>query len=124
MRLWFGKTGLLALSTAAFIWVFAGTATAADEFEKYALEEVSASLSNTQAGSHADLTIGFKLTRDKAVEPYALTRDVKAELPPGVIGNPQAVPRCTVAQLGNNAESSVCPFDSQVGVTEVRVREP
>jgi len=107
----------LALATFA---VWAAPAGAAGEFEKYALESVSASLSGTQAGEHADLTLAFKLN-EKESEPYALTRDVAMHLPPGVIGNPQAIPRCTVTELGNSPLDSECPIASQVGIVEVTI---
>lgn len=98
----------------------AGPATAAEEFEKYKLESVSVELSNTQAGAHADLTTTFSLSQ-KEGEPYAQTRDIEVQAPPGLIGNPQGIPRCTVAQLGNAPEESECPVDSQIGVSEVTV---
>lgn len=109
-----------ALSLAALL-VAASTASAADEFDRYALESVSASLSDTQAGAHADLTTAFVLTHTEVglPNPYAFTRDLQVSLPPGVIGNPQNVPTCTVAQLGNAPEESACPFESQVGVSEI-----
>jgi hypothetical protein len=102
----------------------ASSAPAADEFDKYALESASVSLSTDQAGAHADLTTGFVLSRTPGGKPYAQTESVEVHLPPGMIGNPQAVPRCTVTQLGNIPEESECPIDSQVGVAEVRVLEP
>jgi hypothetical protein len=110
----------LALAASA---IAAGPASAAEEFDKYAVEAVSASLSSNQAGAHADFTSFFKLTRQSG-EPFAKTRDIEVHLPPGMIGNPQGIPRCTVAQLGNAAPNSECPTDSQVGVTEVTVSEP
>ncbi|HET8815693.1 MAG TPA: hypothetical protein VFM51_12165 [Solirubrobacterales bacterium] len=45
-------------------------------------------------------------------------------LPPGMIGNPQAIPRCTVDQLGELPEESECPLDSQVGISAVTVLNP
>ena len=42
-------------------------------------------------------------------------------LPPGVIGNPQPFPRCTLAQLGERPEESECPQDAQVGVSEIKL---
>jgi len=99
----------------------AARAQAAEEYEKYALESVSASLTSTQAGAHADLTTSFKLTRDAGGFPFARTRDIEVALPPGVIGNPQAVPRCTVAQFGTLPQESECPVASQVGISEVRL---
>src|SRR5918994_4952011 len=86
----------------------AGSAAAA-EFEKYELESVSVELSSTQAGAHADFTTAFALSENGAQEPYAQTRDVEVQLPPGMIGNPQVFPRCSVAQLGNVPEESECP---------------
>lgn len=110
-----------------FVLLFASSrvevASAATEFDKYALESVDASLSTTQAGAHADLTTFFSVTRKEGL-PYAFTKDVEVHLPPGMIGNPQSVPRCTVAQLGEDTEESECPLSSQVGVTEVRVIAP
>jgi hypothetical protein len=110
-----------------FLGVLGGAAqpaTAAEEFGKYAVESVSASLSTPQAGAHADMTIAFTLTHNKKGEPYALTRNVDVVLPPGVTGNPQAIPACTVAEFGARPEESHCSQDSQVGITEVTLVEP
>jgi hypothetical protein len=103
--------------------LLASPASAADEFDKYALESVSATLSSYQAGAHADFTTSFSLTRKEGV-PYAQTKEVQVQLPPGMLGNPQAFPRCSSTQLGNLPEKSECPLDSQVGTTEVTVRNP
>jgi hypothetical protein len=107
----------LAVSALAFA---VSSATAADEFEKYALESVSASLTSTQAGAHADLTTTFKLS-EKEEAPYAQTRDIEVKVPPGMTGNPQGIPRCSVEDFGNRPEESKCPLASQVGLTEVTV---
>lgn len=91
-----------------------------NEFDKYQIESVSTSVSSTQAGAHADFTVAFALAEDETShEPFALTRDVKVTLPPGIIGNPQGIPRCTALQLGTAPQESECPQDSQVGETEV-----
>ena len=124
MKLTFRNTALvIALALAALV-VAAPAAGAAEEYEKYAVEAVSASLSTTQAGAHADLTTSFKLTRDPGGTPYARTRDIEVVLPPGMIGNPQGIPQCTVTQLGILPAESKCPLDSQVGVTEVTLIDP
>jgi len=102
--------------------VIATGAQAAEEFDKYKLESASVSLSSSQAGAHADLTVSFKLSEKENV-PYAKTRDVVVELPPGIFGNPEAFPKCTSAQFGTDPESSECPLDSQVGSTEISVQE-
>ncbi len=72
----------------------------------------------TQAGGHPyELTTTFAFntehhgfgagTSDSAEQP----RDVVAELPPGLIGDPQAIPRCSLAQF----QSESCPEESQLG---------
>jgi len=111
--------GLVACLAACLIG--ASPASAVDEFNKYDIESVSASLSDKQAGAHADMTLGFRLTATEEVppRPYAFTRDIIFDLPPGVIGNPQRFQRCTLGELGPKPEESECPQDAQVGVTEV-----
>jgi hypothetical protein len=108
--------GLLAVSSSSVL--------AAEEFDRYKLEEVSASLSSTQAGAHADFTTVIRLSSDVNGAPFARTRDLDVHLPPGMIGNPQGIPRCTVAQLGNSPSESECPIDSQVGISEITTSEP
>jgi hypothetical protein len=106
-------------SVAASAWMTA-PALGANEFDKYALESVSVSLASTQAGAHADWTTTFKLT-EKEERPYAQTRDIEVKVPPGMIGNPQSVTRCSIEDFGNLPEENECPFSAQVGVTEVTV---
>ncbi|MGN6663607.1 MAG: hypothetical protein ACTHK6_05305 [Solirubrobacterales bacterium] len=100
----------------------ASSASAAEEFDKYAIESASVSLSTTQAGAHADLTTSFKLT-EKEHRPYARTRDVAVALPPGVMGNPQRFVRCGISEFSGSSGKSECPLASQVGVTEVTLTE-
>jgi hypothetical protein len=119
MRVTRRKTLLIATAAAIFSsWV--APTSAADEPDEYKLETVSTSLSTTQAGAHPDFGISFQLS-EKEEKPYAQTRDIEFRLPAGMIGNPQAIPRCTVGQLGLAPEESKCPVDSQVGITEVTV---
>ena len=115
------KLGLLAAALAAALALFASPASADKDFSEYRIESVSSSLSTNQAGAHADMTIGFELsaTEEAKPKPFAFTRDIEVALPPGVIGNPQAFPRCSFAELGKNPEESECPQDAQVGVSEV-----
>ena len=89
--------------------------------EDYALESASTSLSTQQAGAHADFTIGFEIATNGVGRPFAQTKDLEFKLPPGIIGNPQNFPRCTVAQFGTEATKSECPIDSQVGVSEITI---
>lgn len=108
----------LCCALAALLLLAAGASAATEEFDKYNLESVFAELSDEQAGAHADLTVGFKLTTN-GPEPYALTKDLFVKLPPGMIGNPQGFPRCTLAQFGEVPSQSKCPQDAQLGVSEI-----
>src|SRR5215203_2705960 len=120
--------GMLVLPAAAAM-ALAATANAADP-SKYGVEKVDASLSTTQAGAHADLTTFIELETDPATvpgpsgdkEPWAPTREVVVELPPGLTGNPNAAATCTLLQFASaNEPDGGCPRDSQVGVALLEV---
>jgi hypothetical protein len=117
------RIALLGALTLSLVAGLVASATAAEEFDKFGIESASVDLSNRQAGAHADLSVGIRLTQ-KENAPYALPRDIEIKLPPGMIGNPQGIARCTVSELGNGAGDSACPFESQVGTTEIRVLRP
>lgn len=108
----------LALSALALTVAFCGMATAA-EFENYKLTSVSGELSTTQAGAHPDFTTNFELATNSGGQIYAKTQGVEVTLPPGLLGNPQGIPRCTTVQLGTNPAQSECPFDAQVGTVDI-----
>jgi hypothetical protein len=110
-------SALAALAATAVLLLWAAPALAATD---YKLESISVGLSSQQAGAHADLTVGFELA-EKGGVPNGFTRDLFFELPPGVIGNPQTQPRCTLAQFDRGAEEVECPLGSQVGVSEIRL---
>jgi hypothetical protein len=71
---------------------------------------------DTQAGSHPyALTVNFQLNMDEAGHSEGgELRDVIVDLPPGLIGNPQAVPRCPRQKFEGGTPQ--CPFETQVGV--------
>jgi hypothetical protein len=80
----------------------------------------------TQAGAHADLTttIHFNVVRGIGPEgPNELTegnpKDIEVNLPPGLVGDPQATPMCTQEQLKGFGEGPACPVNSQVGVVTI-----
>ena len=101
------------------------------DYSDYGLASVDASLSTTQAGAHPDFTTTFELKTNPASpadsngqhEPYAVTRDITVSLPPGLIGNPNAVGQCTTLQLTTafDVEGGGCPLDSQVGIAVIRL---
>src|SRR6476469_1139883 len=116
-----------AVALAALLALVVPSAEAA--FSDYGLESIEATESSTQAGAHPDVTIGFRLKTDPSsepdfegnLEPYARFKDAKVELPPGLIGDPHAVPTCTNEQFATFAMGgSGCPQDAQVGLTRIR----
>ncbi len=100
------------------------------------LEEVGGRI-DTQAGSHpfqftTTLNLNQKLVFNPGAgrlvpAPVGLTKDVVVKLPPGLVGNPTAYPRCSLAQFSTYPHSegpNNCPLDSVVGVTTVTIDEP
>jgi hypothetical protein len=74
----------------------------------------------TQAGGHPwalTTTAAFtteEVSTNNVIVPTQDPKDVVAGLPPGLLGDPQAVPRCPLALVtGQSAEH--CPPDTQVG---------
>jgi hypothetical protein len=96
---------------------FVLASSAAADPSEYGFESVAASESTYQAGGHPDFTTTFALKANSGGEPFATTRNLDVELPPGLIGNPSAYPPCTNAQF----QSLSCPTASQVGIAHVSV---
>ncbi|HWC48200.1 MAG TPA: hypothetical protein VG448_04910, partial [Solirubrobacterales bacterium] len=98
-------------------------AAAADSPLEYGLEAVSAETSTTAAGGHPDFTSnlvldhGFKENGELDESKIARTEEVRVSVPPGLIGNINAVPRCATGELF----AFNCPTDAQVGITKVLV---
>ena len=70
----------------------------------------------TQAGSHpyeAITTFTFTTTIDSSGQtvPDGSMKDVRVDLPPGLVGDPNATPKCTLRDLDNTN----CPGSTQVG---------
>ena len=68
------------------------------------LSGLSAAPANTQAGAHSDVHIHMDFSGGQV-------KDLTVGLPPGLIGNPNAAPLCTVDQLNADA----CPANTKVG---------
>jgi len=85
----------------------------------------------TQAGGHpydATVAIDFTTLTDPAplrgdVWPVAPVKDVLADLPPGLVGDPTVPEQCAAAQLasGGILAKTLCPAASQVGTALVRL---
>ncbi len=103
--------GALLLAGVFMLVLFPGAARAQGSF---GLSSFSTELSDTQAGTHPDVDVSFGLNTDPEEEgrPIGQLRRVKVDLPPGLIGDPQAIPRCTPHEF----EEVECKSSSEVGV--------
>jgi hypothetical protein len=76
------------------------------------------SLSTTQAGAHPDVNVRFLLRHevgsDTSLDPGATVRNVVVDLPPGILGDPNATPRCLATQWPR------CPLETQIGTVRIR----
>jgi hypothetical protein len=77
----------------------------------------TAEVSSSEAGAHPDFDIAATFdTRNTVPDPFeclcADPSEVITQFPPGVIGNPHALPTCTLLQLSSHK----CPIAAQVGV--------
>jgi hypothetical protein len=99
-----------------------------EDYEQRLEEEGGAT--DTQAGSHPfQFTTALTLNQTAqtttgnvapGVNPVALAKDLTFRLPPGLIGNPEALPRCTSAQFF----SFSCSPQTIIGAGAVTVNEP
>jgi hypothetical protein len=89
---------------------------------------------DTQAGSHPfQTTFTFDLNQLEGSveggsehagyaysEPAALIKDLHAKLPPGLVGNPEPFPQCTLADF----YASKCSQQTVLGVAQIEFEEP
>jgi hypothetical protein len=93
-----------------------------------------------QAGSHPfqlTTTLAFNQGAEEAVAgttedgeeiggevipvPLALPKDQTFSLPPGLIGNPAATPKCSLEEFEDGTESTTCPVDTAIGVASAEI---
>lgn len=90
---------------------------------------------DSQAGSHPyQVTIGEEfnsfLNSELKLQPEEAVKDINIELPPGTIGNPNAMPQCPMVVFESSGLlHDNCPADTQIGVitvhtTNLTVTEP
>ncbi len=87
---------------------------------------------DTQAGSHPFQLTTTLILNSQAVpveanyngelipeiQPLAMTKDLRFNLPPGLIGNPTPIPKCSLRQFMLSAQGGVrCPDNTVVGVS-------
>jgi hypothetical protein len=101
---------------------WAGSAQAAIELESFRFSSTEANGAPSQlAGAHPDevtTTFVFASHDDGGGPiPFESPRNVTLELPPGLIGNPTALPTCSERDIED--EHGICPPASQIGYVEV-----
>jgi hypothetical protein len=96
----------------------------------FGIESVQASLSTVQAGAHPDLGLDVAVKQNPSSptnvfglhDTYGATRNIRFEVPPGLIGDPNAigpVQQCTAEQLISSTEGGGCPNGSQIGISTI-----
>lgn len=133
---------LLALAAvAALAMAMPGLAAGAENCETdprpacFGIESVEAALSTAQAGAHPDLSFDIAVAQNPKSptnifglrNSYAAMRDIRFDLPPGLVGDPNAigaVQQCSVQQLVSFSEpGGGCPNGSQIGVSDIAAYE-
>jgi hypothetical protein len=78
---------------------------------------------DTQAGDHPDsLTTSFHIAGvlrppdNTGVVPVQQLRDLAVDLPVGLVGDPEATPKCPLVDLTQPNGQATCPPDSEVGI--------
>jgi hypothetical protein len=88
------------------------------------IESFTAEAADTTAGAHADATTAFTFaTRQNAADGFfypvgGLPENIVLRLPVGLIGNPNATPKCPRSQQ-DDFNARECPADTQVGAGTV-----
>lgn len=86
--------------------VYSGDYTGTDDTDYY-----------TQAGGHPYEGVTDFTVSNTGGAPDGNVSNIRVDIPPGLISNPQATPQCTDAELS----SSSCPADTQLGVVQLQV---
>jgi len=80
-------------------------------------ESVIAAVSTDQAGAHPDVTTAFTMDTSESGVPAADPKDIRFNLPPGLVGSAVGMPQCTMANvLRQSEEAEACPSDTMVGM--------
>jgi hypothetical protein len=107
---WLRSASLAALGCMLALATLPGSAAA-----QFGVSTFSSSFSSQQAGAHADFSTSFSVEDEELGNPEQQLDDTSVTLPPGAIGNPLAVERCSPDAL----READCAPASQVGVLEL-----
>jgi hypothetical protein len=114
------RRGLLG-GVALLLAVLAPQGAPAAGFDEFGIKSVGAEESTAAAGLHPDFVT--KIFFNKAIvngktAPAGRLQRLSVDLPPGLVGNPMLVPRCSTALFNAFGD---CPIASQVGVVETEI---
>jgi hypothetical protein len=126
------RASLIAIAAVLGLSICTATAMAAPtDPNQFGFESSQFSLSTTQAGAHPDVVLGFRVNTDPSTPeapngthtPYAEMKNLSVELPPGLLGNPNAVSQCTMLQFESYTTKTGdgCSLGSQVGVINLLI---
>jgi hypothetical protein len=82
---------------------------------------VVAATSTSQAGAHPNVTTTFALNTRQFNGAAANVKDVRFDLPPGLVGSTVGMPKCTMAVVLHGFQGSKCPGDTMVGIATVTI---
>jgi hypothetical protein len=83
-----------------------------------------AATSTSQAGAHPNVTTAFTLNTSQANEAAGYPKDVRFDLPPGLIGSTVGMPRCPISRVIEQLRNpNGCPADAMVGTAIVTLSE-
>ncbi len=121
-------TAFLAVSVALLVAALAPGSAAAAGFGISAFDGLMSNEDGsvaTQAGGHPyeiTTTVDFKTgTSPEGEVPAESVKDVTVEVPPGLVGNPTVMPKCTELDLGGRGVDPECPYNTQIGVIKLHV---
>jgi hypothetical protein len=81
---------------------------------------VFAAVTNRQAGAHPDVVTSFMLSTKENDEGVADPKDIRFDLPPGLVGSVTGMPHCTFTRVISALHGeNVCPNDTMVGTAVV-----
>ncbi len=81
---------------------------------QFGISSFTSTTSSTQAGGHPDFTAAFALDTEALGNPVGQLRTATVALPPGFIGNPQAIEKCSQEDF----QELHCATSTQVGVLD------
>jgi hypothetical protein len=116
---------VIAAATVALLGVPAAHAAFGIKPGSFRAEALNANGSvDVQAGSHPyEYVVGFEFNLNPTTHAAeGSARDIAVDLPPGLIGNPLATPRCTAAEF--EGIQPHCAADTQVGFFHATLGEP